>query len=221
MSLTFPEGLPIAAVRTTGIYCRSHCSARPLAKNVEFYPTVEAARAAGYRACKRCRPDEVPPVIRWGVAQTSLGPMLLAATGKGICRLSFDEGEAELRRLFPKAQLAPGDANFATLLKDAIAAIEHPATMPDLPLDVTGTPFQKRIWAALRQIPSGETRTYAQLASSIGRPNAIRAAGTANGANRVAVLIPCHRVIGSDGTLRGYAYGVDRKAALLQRERLT
>lgn len=218
MPLTFPEGLPIGAVKTTGIYCRSHCSARPKPENVSFFASAKEARAAGYRACKRCKPDDVPPLIRWQVKETSLGAMLVAATEKGICRLSFDEGEGDLRALFPNASLAPPDAQAARWFDAAAQATEDPARMPDLALDVAGTAFQHAIWAELRRIPPGETRTYAELAAAIGKPNAIRAAGTANGANRVAVLIPCHRVIGTDGTLRGYAYGLERKRALLSRE---
>lgn len=157
--------------------------------------------------------------IRWAVAETSLGPMLVAATDKGICRLSFDEGEAELRRRFPRAEIVAGGAALNRLVKGAVAAVERPGRMPDLPLDVAGTAFQEAVWRELRRIPPGETRTYAQIAAAVGKPQAVRAAGTANGQNRVAVLIPCHRVIRGDGTLGGYAYGLDRKRALLEKER--
>jgi AraC family transcriptional regulator of adaptative response/methylated-DNA-[protein]-cysteine methyltransferase len=91
--------------------------------------------------------------------------------------------------------------------------------MPDLPLDVGGTAFQQAVWNELKRIPAGETRTYAEIAAAVGRPNAVRAAGSANGANNVAVLIPCHRVIRSDGSLGGFAYGLERKQALLDKER--
>lgn len=157
--------------------------------------------------------------IRWAIAKTSLGAMLLAATDKGICRLSFDEDESELARRFPNATLLPGDADFAALLEQAIAAVENPEAMPDLPLDVGGTAFQRAVWAELQCIPVGETRTYADIAAAVGKPKAVRAAGTANGANNVAVLIPCHRVIRTDGSLGGYAYGLERKQALLDAER--
>lgn len=158
-------------------------------------------------------------VIRWAVTATSLGQMLVAATERGICRLSFDEDVAELERLFPKATILPGDSAMQTLVEGAIAAVEHPRSMPDLPLDVAGTAFQQAVWEELRRIPPGETRTYSDIAAAVGSPNAVRAAGTANGQNRVAVLIPCHRVIRTDGKLGGYAYGLDRKAALLDREK--
>lgn len=319
------DGQFVGAVKTTGIYCKPSCPARrPLRENVEFFATAEQAQAAGYRACKRCLPDEVGrdaegivkalaliaaseevlsldklaaaagyaphhfhrlfkratgvtpaafvraerakraeaalsgnasvteaiydagysgpsrfyaetkgrlgmtpsawknggagAVIRWAVVDTSLGKMLLAATEKGICRLSFDEDEAELRRRFPHATLLPAGDAMRSLIDGAVQAVERPSAMPNLPLDVAGTAFQQAVWQELQRIPPGETRTYAQIAAAVGKPNAVRAAGTANGANRVAVLIPCHRVIGTDGTLRGYAYGTERKRKLLEQE---
>lgn len=211
-------GRIFAAVKTTGIYCRPGCPAQPLRRNVSFFETAEAARAAGYRACKRCKPDDPLPIVRWAVAETSLGQMLIAASEKGICRLSFDEGEAEVRARYPKADVIPADATMQPWIDGAVQAVENPKAMPNLPLDPDGTPFQHAVWAELRRIPPGETRTYAQVAAAVGKPKAIRAAGTANGANRVAVLIPCHRVIGSDGALHGYAYGLERKRELLRRE---
>lgn len=158
-------------------------------------------------------------VIRWAVADTSLGKMLVAATEKGICRLSFDEDEGELHRRFPNATIKAGDATLDNLVKGAVEAVKNPGQMPDLPLDVAGTAFQQAVWAELMRIPPGETRSYAQIAAAVGRPNAVRAAGSANGANNVAVLIPCHRVIRSDGSLGGYAYGLERKEKLLTAER--
>lgn len=159
--------------------------------------------------------------IRWTIVGTSLGQMLVAATGKGICRLSFDEDEAALVQRFPKARIMPGGEVLADLVAGAVAAVENPQRMPDLPLDVAGTAFQQAVWAELRRIPVGETRSYAQIAAAVGRPAAVRAAGSANGANNVAVLIPCHRVVRTDGSLGGYAYGLDRKRALLDKEGAT
>ncbi len=156
--------------------------------------------------------------IRWAVADTSLGPMLAAATDKGLCRLSFGEGEADLRDRFPNAALVQGGADFADFIARVVAAVETPCMASDIPLDVQGTAFQERIWAELRKIPPGETRTYAELAAAAGNPRAVRAAGSANGANNVAVLIPCHRVIRSDGSIGGYAYGEAIKRELLKRE---
>jgi AraC family transcriptional regulator of adaptative response/methylated-DNA-[protein]-cysteine methyltransferase len=156
--------------------------------------------------------------IRWAIADTTLGPMLLAATDKGICRLSFDEDAHELHRRFPRAEILPGGGDFAELVNRAVTAVDHPSQMPSLPLDVQGTAFQQAVWAELQRIPAGETRTYAQIAAAIGKPKAVRAAGTANGANNIAVLIPCHRVIRTDGSMGGYAYGIDRKEKLLAME---
>ena len=157
--------------------------------------------------------------IYWGVAETALGPMLLATTDKGICRLSFDENECVLKDRFPNATLLNGGGSFADLLYGAVQAIEQPKQMPTLPLDVGGTTFQQDVWRTLLQIPAGETRNYAEIAAAVGKPGAVRAAGAANGANHVAVLIPCHRVIRSDGGLGGYAYGLERKRRLLAWER--
>jgi AraC family transcriptional regulator, regulatory protein of adaptative response / methylated-DNA-[protein]-cysteine methyltransferase len=157
--------------------------------------------------------------IRWAVVDTALGKMLLAATDKGICRLSFDEDEAALQRRFPNADIIAGGYALEHLVTGAIAAVENPANMPDLPLDVAGTAFQQAVWNELKRIPAGETRTYTDIAAAVGSPNAVRAAGSANGANNVAVLIPCHRVIRSDGSLGGFAYGLERKQALLDKER--
>ena len=144
---------------------------------------------------------------------------LVAATDKGICRLSFDEDETALLRRFPRARIAHGGAEMADLVRRTVAAVNAPEKPHDLPLDVHGTAFQEAVWRELQRIPAGETRTYAQIAAAVGRPAAVRAAGTANGDNAVAVLIPCHRVIRTDGTLGGYAYGLERKARLLARER--
>ena len=157
--------------------------------------------------------------IRWAVVETTLGTMLVAATTKGVCRLSFNEGEAELRARFPYADLAQGGADFAALLHKVIDAVEPPGTGTDIPLDVAGTAFQEACWKALREIPPGETRSYSEIAAAAGNPRAVRAAGSANGANNVAVLIPCHRVIRSDGAIGGYAYGTAIKKELLKRER--
>jgi AraC family transcriptional regulator, regulatory protein of adaptative response / methylated-DNA-[protein]-cysteine methyltransferase len=156
--------------------------------------------------------------IRWAVVATSLGAMLVAATDRGICRLSFAEGEESLAKRFPKAELSEGGADFAALLAQVIAAVEQPGDSRHIPLDVQGTAFQEAVWRELRRIPPGETRSYAQIAAAAGNAKAVRAAGSANGANAVAVLIPCHRVVRSDGTLGGYAYGLEIKRELLRRE---
>ena len=319
------DGCFVGAVRTTGIYCKPSCPVpNPLRRNMEFFTDAADARAAGYRPCLRCRPDEIgrdreavakaivlleaddPPTladlarsvgyaphhfhrlfkrdtgltpaqyartrraaratrslsetasvteaihdagfnaasrfyetmegrlgmtpsawknggrgvtIRWAVVPTYLGNMLVAATERGICRLAFGEARAELERRFPSAELVEGGAGFAALVEQVVEAIERPGDARHIPLDVQGTAFQERVWQALRAIPAGETRSYAQLAASVGSPRAVRAAGGANAANPVAVLVPCHRVVRSDGSIGGYAYGPEMKSELLRRER--
>ena len=156
--------------------------------------------------------------IHWSVVGTSLGAMLVAATEKGVCRLSFGEGRAALESRFPSAELVEGGAQFAALLGQVVDAVEAPGDFSHIPLDVKGTAFQEAVWRELQRIPAGETRTYAQLAAAVGKPKAVRAAGSANGANNVAVLIPCHRVIRTGGHLGGYAYGLDIKRKLLEKE---
>ncbi len=164
--------------------------------------------------------------VLWAVLPTTLGPMLLAATDKGVCCLAFGteetEGEAELRARFPRAQIVPAGEEFRDLFARVAAAVEQPGGHASgsaaIPLDVKGTAFQQRVWQELRRIPPGETRSYGELAALLGNPKASRAVGGANGANHVAVLIPCHRVIASDGTLGGYAWGLAIKAELLRRE---
>ena len=319
------DGRFVGAVLTTGIYCKPSCPARhPKRENVVFYRDGAEAAAAGFRACLRCKPDEVGRdriavaravslieaaeatlsldelaaevgyaphhfhrlfkratgvtpaayarglkarivvdvlkeetrvtdviyeagysapsrfyesagrrlgmtpsawkrggagvTIRWTLVGTSLGPLLVAATGKGLCRVAFDEDDAALKRRFPQADIEPGGAALADLAARVVASVESPDRQQDLPIDVQGTAFQEAIWQALRQTPPGETRSYADLAAAAGNPRAVRAAGTACGANHVAVVIPCHRAQRSDGTMGGYAYGVDRKVELLKRE---
>lgn len=156
--------------------------------------------------------------IHWAVVDTSLGAMLVAATTKGVCRLSFNEGREALESRFPKAELVEGGVEFSALLKQVVDAVEAPGDFSHIPLDVKGTAFQEAVWRELRKIPAGETRTYAELAAAVGKPKAVRAAGSANGANNVAVLIPCHRVIRTGGNLGGYAYGLEIKRKLLEKE---
>ncbi|WP_380878145.1 bifunctional transcriptional activator/DNA repair enzyme protein Ada [Sphingomonas sp. DBB INV C78] len=156
--------------------------------------------------------------IRWAIAHTSLGAMLVAATDRGICRLSFDEDESELADRFPHADIAPGGAALADLVTRTVAAVESPERPHNLPIDVKGTAFQEAVWRELSRIPPGETLSYAALAAKAGKPGAARAAGSACGANNIAVLIPCHRAKRGDGTLGGYAYGLAIKQELLARE---
>ncbi len=157
--------------------------------------------------------------IHWSVVPTSLGEMLVAATEKGVCCLSFNEGEEALRKRFPKAELVAGGEEFQALFDQVVAAVEEPSLdSSHIPLDVKGTAFQQRCWEALRKIPAGETRSYGEQAAMLGNPKASRAVGSANGANNIAVLIPCHRVVPASGGVGGYAYGPEIKAELLKRE---
>lgn len=319
------DGRFVFAVLSTCIYCRPSCAARhPKRANVRIFADGVAARVAGFRACLRCRPDDVArdvaavmqatalidaretpialeqvaravgysphhfhrlfkaatgitpaayaraarakraeqalrdagsitaaifdagygaasgfyaasdqrlgmtpsawrdggrgEVIRWTTAMTGYGPMLLAATARGICRLVFDETEEHLAARFPNARIEPDQAGLAILLADVLATIEAPERGHALPLDVRGTIFQEAVWQELSRIPPGETLSYAALAARAGRPGAARAVGSACGANPVAVLIPCHRARRGDGSAGGYAWGLEMKAALLARE---
>ena len=321
------------SVRTTGVYCRPNCAARPARpENVAFHMSCEAAEAAGFRPCKRCRPtglskdaehaaavaracalieqaEEMPSLddlakaaklspfhfhrvfktitgvtpkayagarrakrmtetlasapsvtsaiydagynassrfyedasarlgmtpgdwrrgglgarIRFAIGESSLGSILVAATGKGICAILMgDDPEALLHDLedrFPNAELEGGDAEFKRLVADVVGLVEAPERGLDLPLDIRGTAFQQRVWAALRAIPAGSTMNYTEVANAIGMPSAARAVAAACAANRLAVAIPCHRVVRSDGSLSGYRWGVERKRMLLTRER--
>jgi AraC family transcriptional regulator, regulatory protein of adaptative response / methylated-DNA-[protein]-cysteine methyltransferase len=320
------------SVATTGVYCRPSCGARqPRRENVRFHETREEAERAGFRPCKRCKPDETPLAdqqaariadacrliekseeaptltelasqvglstyhfhrlfkaatgvtprqyaaehrakqirrqlkksasvtdaiydagynsngrfyevsdevlgmtpseyraggvqieIRFAVGECSLGSILVAKSKRGICAILLgDEPEALVRDLqdrFPEATLIGGDAVFEELVARVVGFVETPSLGLDLPLDVRGTAFQHRVWQALRKIPAGSTATYADIAANIGSPESVRAVAQACGANPVAVAIPCHRVVRSDGELSGYRWGVERKRALLKRE---
>lgn len=161
--------------------------------------------------------------ISFSVLQSSyLGWVLVAATGKGICSLALGENPAllreELRLKFPQAEFREGDPVISDLVSQVLSFIEAPRTGHSLPLDVQGSTFQQRVWLALRGIPAGTTLSYRELAEKIGHPKAVRAVATACAANPVAVLVPCHRVVRSDGNLAGYRWGLERKRALLARE---
>jgi AraC family transcriptional regulator of adaptative response/methylated-DNA-[protein]-cysteine methyltransferase len=132
--------------------------------------------------------------------------------------LTFEEDESALAHRFPNARIIPDDGTISAWVEGALTAIEHPQSAPELPIDVRGTAFQEAVWKELRRIPLGETRSYADIARAIGEPGAMRAVGTANGSNPVAVLVPCHRVIRSDGTLGGYGGGLPNKRKLLAAE---
>lgn len=160
--------------------------------------------------------------IRHAVVTTSLGLLLVAATDIGVCYIALGDSKRfvtdALHKQFPRAEFVEGDAALARLVKGVAAKVEHPGRADTLPLDIRGTAFQQRVWSALRDILPGRTVTYAEVARRIGAPKAVRAVGTACGANPLSVVIPCHRVLGSDGKLHGYGWGLARKRALLARE---
>ena len=323
------------AVKTTGVYCRPGCPARlPKRDNVRFFDTRDEAERAGFRPCKRCKPnqpsldqvhaakvaqacrlieaaDEAPKLdalaeivglspyhfhrifkqtvgvtpkayavahrnkrvraelptsdtvtaaiygagfnsngrfyanasevlgmaptdfreggagqdIRFAIAECWLGLVLIAASEKGVCAILFGDDPEELRcdlqDQFPRARLIGSDKSFEELTAKVIAFVEAPGQGLDLPLDIRGTAFQHRVWDALRRIPVGSTASYAEIAEKIGTPKAVRAVARACATNRIAVAIPCHRVVRSDGGLSGYRGGVERKRALLAKEAKT
>ncbi|HSG88328.1 MAG TPA: bifunctional DNA-binding transcriptional regulator/O6-methylguanine-DNA methyltransferase Ada [Pseudomonadales bacterium] len=317
----------VYAVLTTGIYCRPGCPSRqPLRANVLFFPNGLAARGAGFRACRRCRPgsgavpawleqacrtfenaagasvaavaeacgvdrstlhrafvdalglapgayraaargrrlraalavaDSVtsalyeagfsgpsrayaaahedlgmaPGEIRAGGADLrirhatgtcALGTVLVASSDRGLCLVEFlDPGEdpaARVRARFPRAAIAAADAGASADVAAVVAVMEDPRVSLDLPLDIRGTAFQRRVWDELRTLGWGTTVSYGELARRIGRPGAARAVARACADNRLAVLVPCHRVVAADGAVGGYRWGVERKARLLARE---
>jgi O-6-methylguanine DNA methyltransferase len=222
------------AVRTTRIYCRPTCrpGRAPKPENCTPFPDAASARAAGYRPCKQCRPDGDRPgsqpavePISYGVGSTTLGTAFVAQTSQGVCALflldSDDLGPslARLQKLVPAGELAERDDVVAPILDWIRLYLANPQCGDEPPLDLRGTPFQLRVWERLRAIPSGSTATYGGLALDLGQPGASRAVGTACGANPVSLLVPCHRVLSSNGALGGYRWGLERKRALLDLER--
>ena len=165
-----------------------------------------------------------PPgeILRFSTAECSLGMVLVAVSAVGICSIILGEEGAALERILhgrlPQARLIPAAPEGVEWLAKVVHLIESPAQPHGLPLDVRGTVFQKRVWSALCEIPTGTTLSYAQVAEKIGCPTAVRAIAGACAANHIAIVIPCHRVIRSDGKLSGYRWGVDRKRTLLERE---
>jgi AraC family transcriptional regulator of adaptative response/methylated-DNA-[protein]-cysteine methyltransferase len=287
------DGTFVYSVRTTGVYCRPSCAARlPRRENVAFHQTCADAERAGFRPCKRCRPNEparadrqaaavatacrlieeaeeapsldvlaqaadmsrfhfhrvfnsgsrfyaassgllgMTPtqfraggsgnVIRFAVGECSLGAVLVAATDKGVCAIDLgDDPDRLVRGLqdrFPNARLVGGDEAFEQLVAKVVGFVDAPAQGLDLPLDIRGTAFQRRVWDAIRGIPAGSTASYAEIARRIGAPKAVRSVAQACASNALAVAIPCHRVVRTDGQLSGYRWGIARKRALLARE---
>jgi len=223
--------------RATGVtpaaYARAHRARRAERALKESETVTEALYDAGYAAPARFYADSADRLgmtpsrwrdggrgetIRWGMAETDLGPLLVAATERGICRVAFEPDDAVLREHFPNARIEKGGEALDALLAEAVRFVSEPGRAMTLPLDVRGTAFQQAVWRELSRIPPGETLSYAALAARAGKPDAVRAAGSACGANPVALLIPCHRARRTDGTLGGYAYGLPIKRKLLERE---
>ncbi len=216
----------LTAVTTTRIFCRPGCPARaPREDHVRRHDTPEAALADGFRPCLRCRPLGDGLVVA-ATLDTPLGPMLGAATDAGICLLEFAD-----RRMLP-TQLAIIERRLGRIVPGRHAHLERLADQLDVyfggrlqhfsvPLSSPGSTFEVAVWEELRAIPVGETRSYDSLAVRLGRPGAARAVGRANGMNRIAIVIPCHRVIGADGSLTGYGGGLWRKHRLLELEAAT
>lgn len=195
--------------------------------------TYDAGYGSGSRVYERARPmlGMTPAVyadggrgqrVKYVVVDSSLGSLLVAATDLGICAVRIGATEsalaAQLRREFPSAEIGNGDAKLSGYVRQIVAGLEHGAPDARLPLDVRATAFQRRVWQELQTIPRGTTRSYQDVAARIGRPTAARAVARACASNPVALVVPCHRVVRSDGGLGGYHWGVARKRALLQAE---
>ncbi|MFO2464320.1 bifunctional DNA-binding transcriptional regulator/O6-methylguanine-DNA methyltransferase Ada [Pseudomonas sp. 15FMM2] len=187
--------------------------------NSRFYETAD--QVLGMKPCDY-KAGGTNSDIRFAVGQCSLGAIAVAQSTRGVCAILLgDDPDKLLRDLqdqFPQANLIGADPAFEQLIAQVIGFVETPALGLDLPLDLRGTAFQERVWQALRQIPAGSTASYAEIARQIGAPGSFRAVAQACGANRLAVAIPCHRVVRSDGELSGYRWGVERKRQLLERE---
>ncbi len=217
------DGRFVAAVRTTGIFCRPSCRVRkPLPKNVEYLADAAAARAAGYRACLRCHPEDATRVHLREIA-TPLGPMTVGVTADAVVLCDFTERPMMAVQLASvRRRIGPTAHGDAPLLDVVQAQLDEffagTRTEFDLPMEMPGSHFQERVWAELRRIPYGETISYRDLAARVGTPAASRAVGRANGSNRLAVIVPCHRVITSGGGLGGYGGGLPAKRFLLDLE---
>jgi AraC family transcriptional regulator of adaptative response/methylated-DNA-[protein]-cysteine methyltransferase len=326
------DGTFVLAVRSTHIYCRPSCPARrPLRRNVVFFHTREEAEKNGYRACLRCRPNEIPGAVAlvnraarhladsteesarvgvlasslntsqatlrrafrqvtglkprelaealrikkfkamlragrnitdalyetgygsasrvyersnaqlgmtpatyrkggkgmkigYTVAKSSLGKVLVAATERGVSAVYLGDADgaliAELREEYPRAEVAPASDSFQKWVREIVQRTEGKEPRMELPLDLQATAFQRRVWQELQRIPRGRTRTYSQVARSLGQPKAVRAVARACATNPVSIVVPCHRVIREDGTLAGYRWGLSRKEQLLRKERV-
>jgi AraC family transcriptional regulator of adaptative response/methylated-DNA-[protein]-cysteine methyltransferase len=207
------DGLVRAGTVTEALYDAGYAS------SARFYDDASGVLGMAPRAYRQGGADAV---IRFAVAQCSLGALLVAATDKGVCAIALGDDPdplvKELQDRFPRAELRGGDAAFEAMVAVVVGAVERPGPALDVPLDIRGTAFQQRVWLALREIPPGRTCSYIEVAERIGSPTSVRAVAAACAANTLAVAVPCHRVVRSDGGLSGYRWGVERKRALLARE---
>ncbi|HUH17080.1 MAG TPA: methylated-DNA--[protein]-cysteine S-methyltransferase [Methylomirabilota bacterium] len=217
------DGRFVAAVRTTGIFCRPSCRVRkPLPANVTYLPDAAAARLAGYRACLRCQPEASTPVTQREI-DTPIGSMTIGATGSTVVLADFTarammpaQLAAVRRRIGPTSY---GDSPLLDRVEAQLGEFFAGARRGfDLPLEMPGSAFQERVWSELARIPYGRTISYRELAERVGTPAASRAVGRANGSNRLAVIVPCHRVIAANGGLGGYGGGLPAKRLLLDLE---
>ncbi|CAH9018150.1 methylated-DNA--[protein]-cysteine S-methyltransferase [Candidatus Nitrosacidococcus sp. I8] len=223
------------SVKTTGIYCLPSCSSPiPNSKNIRFYQNYKEAEQAGFRPCKRCNPkdrllqDKNRMIkIIFGIQESSLGWVLAAQRigKKGVCAVLFGETQdnliSDLQSYFPATQLIKNTVIFDKVLKKIITTIEDPTVKLSIPLDIQGTEFQQRVWHTLCHIPLGETWSYTKVATHLGLPTKFaRAVAGACAANRIAIAIPCHRVVCSNGNLSGYRWGIERKRILLHQENI-
>ncbi|HEV8695823.1 MAG TPA: methylated-DNA--[protein]-cysteine S-methyltransferase [Lysobacter sp.] len=223
------------SVSTTGVYCKPSCAARQARpEHVRFHATPQDAERAGFRACKRCKPDQAraSPTdqregrtrapIRFAVGVCALGLLLVARSERGVCAIlpgvNADALVQDLRARFPLAELIVGDSETECLLTKIAAFIAAPRDRLAVALDAQGSEFQQRVWHALCAVPLGTTVSYKEVARRVGSPRAVRAVAAACAANPLAVAIPCHRVLCSDGGLSGYRWGIARKRALLAQE---
>ena len=183
----------------------------------ESSPKILGMKPAAFRA------GGAGATIRFAIGKCSLGAILVAATERGVCFIALgDDPDAllhDLQKQFARAKLIGGDRTFKKVIGQVIAFVERPAAGLNLPLDIQGTAFQQRVWRKLYEIPAGATKTYAQIAQSLGAPRSTRAVARACATNPLSLAIPCHRVIRGDGALAGYRWGIARKAELLRREK--
>jgi AraC family transcriptional regulator of adaptative response/methylated-DNA-[protein]-cysteine methyltransferase len=221
---------------TPGEYVRARRAQRFRTRLASGAPVTSAIQAAGYGSTSRAyegRPLGMTPTayragapgerLSYAIADCSLGRVLVATAGRGVCAIELgDDDEAVLAAFaahFPRAERVRDERTLRETLAAVVALVDDRRSPDGLDLDIRGTAFQRRVWNALRAIPRGEATSYAALARAIGAPKAAQAVGAACGANRLAVAIPCHRVVREDGDLAGYRWGLERKRALLSRER--